>query len=1007
MATQLKIVLDWLKVKKIRVIDIIFFILLLLSYIGCSVFSFFINLDFNFDVNIEAGYFAVMGKNGNFYIVDRSQERLLKIEDNKVEWEMADMNKHKVNQIENVFVDDDDNIYVHGLDWDDSGFLLDNEVILKYGPDGKYIDTTYTLSYDEGEKEDKPRLFNLRCVDGNIECIKLDDSGIETIRIANKKEVVLKSRYNFDQAITYIQSIVVSPNTDKIYMVDKRGKMLCADKEGIHTYYNFKDKAVPYDLVVGSDETIYFTDLLSQAVNKISSSKEIEEVFSKQSVFKDVTMDKNQGLILKTSIKSVKFEDESEQDVICSVFDVGTLYAVKQDGEVLCNQKSFKPGNMYFTKELVRKVSPLIFTLCLLALLVRLILVLVFNKFKFKLLFFIEIIIILTTIVVSLIILPIIIPTITNVSIRGMKNQLLSVADITSRNIDVQHLSNINKTSDFMNDDYKAVLDKLKFVTFRYSDDSKLTMSGSIEKYTDGIAIAIIYPNLRIGAYYPLDYSEAKEIQKVYETKKSDVHKVEASTGHYLLARSPVLNSKGEVVACICVAKELEVIERTIESVVEQVVVNLLAVIIVGIFAINEIIAFIEKKRERRHHEKHLVEGDIVFPYHVLRLSNVVFSMSINMSSVFLPIYTLSFYSKQVNISRVLAATIPLSINVAFTLLASTLSLKIFEKFGFRKTLIFAVCCSLSSNVILATTNSYYIMAMALLINGLGFGLLIESKRSYLASLTYQERYSVEIFCASGESSGKFFGIFIGGFFVSFLSYNQVFWVSVIIDIIALVFCIYFCKTYAESKRNSVNKKSEIGTLKLLFSKEVLPYIIVIPVMWGILLGFAGYYIPIYGVLIDFYENETSVALALVSFSAVFFATGITKFAIKKFNKNAIYVAILVALFAILLLICFNQDYINVWVFVIALLILGIAYSFGTNVGRYKFLTMDIVKQYGENRAQSIYNLFVGLGMTASSILFGWMLSRDIMSLIWKFALVCVILMAIYKFFFDREKNNN
>ncbi len=1007
MARQLKRGLDWLKEKKIRAIDIIFAILLLLSYIACSVFGFFVNLDFNFDVNIEAGYFAVLDKKGNFYVVDRSQERLLKIQNNKVEWEITNAIKQKVNQIEDVFVDDDDNIYIHGLDWDDSGFLLDNEFILKYGPDGKYIDTIYTLSYDGGEKEDKPRLFNLRCVDGNIEGVKLDDSGFETIRIASKKEATLKSRYNFDQAITFIQSIVVSPNTDKIYMVDKRGKILCADKEGIHTYYNFKDKAVPYDLVVGSDETIYFTDLLSRAVNKISASKEIEEVFSQQSVFKDVTMDKNQGLVLNTTVKSVEFADGRKQDVICSVFDVGTLYAVKQDGEVICNQKSFSPETQYFAKQIFKMVAPFVFTLCLLTFSVRLILVLVFNKFKFKLLFLIETIIILTTIVGALVILPIIIPTITDISTRGMENQLLSVADITSKSIDVQQLSNINKISDFMNDDYKAVLHKINLATLRYSNDSKLIMSGAVEKYTDDVAVAIAYPNLRIGAYYPLNYFEANELKKIYETKKRSINKVEISTGHYLLARSPVLNSKGEVVACICVAKELAVIEKTIEAVVEQVVINLLASIIVGIFCVNEVIAFAEKNKEYKQNKKCLVDGNVIFPYHILRLSNVVFSMSINMSSVFLPMYIWSFYSAKVGISRVFAATIPLSINVAFILLASTLSLNIFEKFGFRKILIFAACCSLSSNVILATTNSYYIMAIALLMNGLGFGLLIESKRSYLASLTYRERYDVEIFCASGEGSGKFFGIFMGGFLASILSYNQVFWMSVFIDIIAFIFCIYFCKTYVESKINSSDNKLKMGTLKFLVSREVLPYIIVIPMMWGILLGFAGYYIPIYGALIDFYENETSIALALVSCSVVFFATNITKFAIKKFNKNAIYVAILVALFAILLLICFNQDHINVGVFVVALLILGTAYSFGTNVGRYKFLTMDIVKEYGENRAQSIYNLFVGLGMAASSILFGWMLSMGIVSIIWKFALVCVILMAIYKIVFDRKKNNN
>lgn len=1007
MVRQLKKVLDWFKAKKIRVVDVILGIVLLFSYIDCSTYGFGLEFDFNFDGEIEAGYFAVMSRDENFYVVDRSQERLWKIHDKKVEWEITDAIKQKVNQIENVFVDDDNNVYVHGLDWDEGGFLLENEIILKYGSDGEYIDTLYTLNYDESEREDKPRLFNLRSVDGNIEFVKLDDSGFETIQLNENKQVTVKSRYNFDNAITFIQTVVVSPNTGKIYIVDKRGKILLADKTGNHTYYNFKDSTVPYDLVVGSDETIYFTDLYSKSVKKISLNKEVEEVFSRHNVLGSETLDKNEGLVFTVSVKKMRFSDGREQDVICSVFDVGNLYAVKQDGELMCNQRNFRLGDKYLVKKIFQLIVPYIFTLCCILMLIRLLLIFIFNKFNFRLLFLIETVIILTTVVVSLVILPVVIPSITDVCIRGISEQLLSVNDIISRDIDIQQVSNINKASDFMDDDYRELLRKLKLATFRYSDDSKLMMGGCIEKYIDGVAVTIVYPNARIGAYYPLDYLEAKEMNKVYETKQSIVYKGRSKTGYYLLVRSPILDSNGEVVACICLAKELSVIENTITEVVEQIVINLISIIILGIFIINEIIAFVAKRKEYKQNKKNLDEGSIIFPQHLLRLSNVVFSMSINMSSVFLPMYILSFYSEQLEIPRVLAATIPLSINVAFVLLASTWCLRMFNRFGFRKTIIFAVCCSLFSDVILAVTNSYYLMVLALLINGFGFGLLIESKRSYLDSLSYQERNGIEIFCMSGEGSGKFFGIFMGGFLASILEYHQVFCMSVFVDIISFIFCIYFCKTYVESNTNSSYKKFKMGTLEFLFSKEVLTYVMIIPIIWGILAGFAGYYIPICGAMNDFYANETSVALALVSFSSVFFTSYITRAAIRKFKQNAIYVAIMVALFAIVILICFNQYDINIGVFVIGLLILGIAYSFGTTVCRYKFLTMDKVKEYGENRAQSIYTLFIGIGMVVSSILFGWMLSMDITSSIWKFVLACVILMAIYKIFFDRKKNNN
>ena len=87
-------------------------------------------------------------------------------------------------------------------------------------------------------------------------------------------------------------------------------------------------------------------------------------------------------------------------------------------------------------------------------------------------------------------------------------------------------------------------------------------------------------------------------------------------------------------------------------------------------------------------------------------------------------------------------------------------------------------------------------LLLAILMNGMGYGLLIESKRSYLAQLSYNELNRVQVFCSSGESSGKFLGLFIGGFLAAILEYNEVFWMAVLIDVFALGFCVYFYKTY-------------------------------------------------------------------------------------------------------------------------------------------------------------------------------------------------------------------
>ena len=136
-----------------------------------------------------------------------------------------------------------------------------------------------------------------------------------------------------------------------------------------------------------------------------------------------------------------------------------------------------------------------------------------------------------------------------------------------------------------------------------------------------------------------------------------------------------------------------------------------------------------------------------------------------------------------------------------------------------------------------------------------------------------------------------------------------------------------------------------------------------------------------------------------------FFESSITKAAIKKFGINSIYIAILTALGAMLLLVNFRQ----LALFTTSLLLLGLAYSFGLGVCRYRFSQLDKVKEYGENRAQSICNLFYAIGTVMSPQLFGYMFAQGIANCMWWFAIaiVIVLIMTVYRIFVDRKNSAN
>ena len=1011
MIKQLRRLFDWLGARKIRVLDIVIIIFLVTSYMMLILFDADMNLDFNFDLdnNIDSGYFCVFDNEGGLYIVDDGQERLFKVKDNKVQWEIIVGKEDKICEIENVAIGDDNSVYIHETQWNETGFLVENESISKYGSDGKHIETQYVLTYDENSQKEKPELFNLRVVDGHIEYIRVNDRGFEVFEIVNNREVAVKSEYLFEDAITYIQSIVASPNNNRIYMVDKRGKILCADEQSnIYTYYTFKEDVVPYDLVVGSDESIYYTDLRSKSVGRISPQKELQEVFSQQSVFKNLEMDINQGLILNVSSKNATFGDESKQDVICGIFDIGILYAVKQNGELVYNQNTFDLSESYIISKIIAFIAPIIVIFCIAILGIRLIVVALFSMLKLNIILVIEITIVLTVVATLTALLPVFLSSIADTYIHGESEKILSIAEVMSKTIDSEKLRNINKASDFMNDDYKDILEKLRIATF-YSDDSEqLVIGGIIEKIIDNVPASVMYPHVRTGAYVPRGTAEAKEVLQVYVTKKSVIRELHSKTGDYFMVRYPIFDSSKEVVGCVTIVKDMKLIKAINKSLIEQVVINLLSVIILGIFIVNEVTVFIQYRKKYKNKiqdRKYVVKQRNVASYHVLRASNVIFSMSLNISAVFLPIYILSFnvpdYFSELGISMMVAGSIPISVNLAFMFLASAFSLSIFERFGFKKVIIFAICCLILGDIMLAVVDSYNMLLLAILMNGMGYGLLIESKRSYLAQLSYNELNRVQVFCSSGESSGKFLGLFIGGFLAAILEYNEVFWMAVLIDVFALGFCVYFYKTYVGSSLRSSNKKSKMSILEFLMSKQILSYLIVVPTILGMLVGFAGYYIPIYGVVYDFYKNETSLSLAVVSLCPVFFASILTKATIKRFGINSIYIAILTALGAMLLIVNFRE----LVLFIASLLLLGFAYSFGLGACRYRFSQMDKVKEYGENRAQSIYNLFYSLGIFISPLLFGYMLSRNFAVEMLNFAIVIVVVIAVYRIFLDRKNN--
>ena len=999
---MLKSIFCWFKSKKIKAIDLIFIVFLLMSYITFKALDSSLWLDgFNANLNIKNGYASFVNKSGDMYVVESGKQRMLKIKNDRVVLTIGEEDEKTFGQIENVTAsDDDENIYVQGITWDESGYLLSKETISKYSANGRYLKTLYTADY-QGQIERKPKIFNLRYFNGNVEFIRADEQGFEYVQVGCEgtdcENVFVKSRYEFEGAIDLIKDYSISSKTGNIYAVDKRGKILVANDQGISTYQDLDPQVYPNCVAVGSDESVYFTDLKTSSISKIyPKTHEIEEVISKKSLYGEQDVEPNRNLIQTVAVNKVEFGNGQRNDVISTIIDENVIYSMTIDGKVLKNTSCFRKAYLYFVSELSAHIAMIICIVSGIYLFMRLVFCLLFNRFKISKFIFIELVIIITTSMVSLVILPLVMPAMRSIFEKDLQDKLSSISKIAAKTLDAEKISRIKSASDFMNDEYKILSDQIRAVTAGsgYIDSR---MGAELDTFVDGVATILIFQDLSTGAYYPVSDETSKELEVIYENKQSEAYRVETFEGPFLISRSPIFNADGDVVAVISITKDALVIEEQLSEIINMTVIKILCFLMFAAFFVNELIAFLESKSKYKLKiQQKMGSGEVVLPTHILRLANVAFSISINLSAIFLPMYTLSFYSEKLGIPKMLAGSIPLSINILFTTLAPLISIKLFKRLGFKKLTLFGAICSISSNVILSFANSYYLMTFALLINGLGFGLLINVKRNYLASLDEKSNEEAVTECLSGRSSGVFMGTIIGAVLYSFLEYGQVFLAAAFADIVSLMFCLFLCKTYVAPKFENIEGKQKTNIIKFLRSKQVLAFIFLIVVVWGIIFGFSDYYIPIYGDAMSLYEEQTSIMMAAVSFSAVFFGASVTSFAIKKFKENAIYVAMILSFLAMFLLANFN----NLNIFIVGLLILGVAYSFGENAAANNMLKMKDAQKYEIPKLLSIFDLSLGIGNVVGPMLFGMMIEAGLKQSMFIFVGVAVLLMFIYKVFF-------
>ncbi|MCH5271969.1 MAG: MFS transporter [Lachnospiraceae bacterium] len=900
------------------------------------------------------------------YVIDNERSRVVMINSEKeVEYLLKsnELEEDSFSYAEDLEFDPEGNVYLLDAGWNETGSAVAREAILVYDAEGRYIDTLMEIRYDD-EYVDKHRLFALTYRDQALYYVESGQKGCYVCRLSlQTKEVERIAFYGYQNAFNLIQDYTLDQKGTTVYALDKRGKVLKGNNGVLSVLYDtgadpaYAGETVLYRLVAGENGSVYLTDIKQNKLYCYTEGEESLKVFADQgqvlSITSAFTPDGSLvlGLLLNSEICMIHMDPSMQKE------GSSAIVIPKISGNSFLKTASYRRKEIIFQFFVVTAL--LGFLWCLSRGLILL------SGIKISAVRKTGLLAAGTAAVVAMVIVTQLFNQFTAIYREELINKLFVLAHTISGMVDGDSLGRIRAAEDYMNADYMALMDTLTMGLNR-EDASVREMYCNVLCYEDGKGFAIAYLDNSIGTYYPREEEETMELARIYETKEEVQNEVDDDTGSYIYVCVPVLDKQGAVAGVIEVGTTTHVLSQNINSMRQSVLVTLILVILIILFMFGEVLSFFEQKaRYRKKADRLRDTGTSEIPLHLLRLSIFVTYMAFNVASSFMPVYVSRFVAEDQGLSREIASSLPLTLNLIFIGLTSVCCAPLLRRFSFRCVAVAGAGISMLGDATLFLGQNYILLLWGLILNGIGVGVITNSMNMFIASATKEEirEEGFSLFNA-GSLSGTACGMMLGASLAGIVGQRKVFCCSAVGWALIMVLLWVLGRHMGGRLGKERVQRKKVGAF--LSSRGVMPYILLIQFPYVIINSFVYYYVPIYGDAQGLNESIICLLLMLNSLCSVYLSVSVTKYMAGKFGKGSIYLS---SGFAFMALLLFGVRS-TVPMLLAVLLLLGFAGSFGISVRQMYFTKLGGVAAYGEESAMGVYNLMDNVGGSAGPILF-------------------------------------
>ena len=941
-------------------------------------------------------YSGAADKEGNLYVIDDANSRLLKIDpDGKLVWK-AKGSDTTFESADNIVCDDEGNIYIHDVRIL-QGVRIASESIVKFSSDGKYIGEIKKWDYSSKRQKTKNRMRS--CVAGM--------TGKE-----HSVTYMLKSGnalYAVDEELNDVKSYSFP---------DVENKVLSCTYDNGRVWYTTYDGRL-YEYVDGENDNLLYDcdDNAGSIIRNVSfgDGRLYVTDIGKRDI---LVMDASDGEQSRMSFE----EDINEREITYNVEARNRVVSASSYSVAVWNGKDY---DRYYEVELSTKWKILTFLLAIsiLDLLINAVIdVILFVYFiirKSNLYARVILAIIAGVIAMGVLFFGSTYPQFQQQLTEAVFSRENLAATVTAEKLPKDAFMRLSKPSDYMNDDYmevKRVVDEM----FMAGTEDARDLYCSMYRVIDG-TITLTYSMENVGVVYPYDWDyEGSDEQEIIETGAGKTYVSTSATGSYIFVLQPIFGDDGSVIGLIEVGKDLGGFISENQSMLTALIINIIVMTMVIIMLVIELFYYIAGKRELG--EADVAEGDVSYlvtdaggketdgktdkasrttSAGILRFLTFLICFFTNLATAILPIYAMRIAGRSVTfgLSKEVLSAIPISAEVIACAVCSFLGNRILKKLGGRKT---AFICSIlvTAGLTLRMIPNIWVLTLGQIIFGAGWGTLILMINILITELPEDERDKGFAYFSGAGFSGANCGILFGGFLIQWVSHSALFLISAVLSIVL----IFITKRYLANTNAEEDEEEDVKSIpayKLIFNPHILAFVFMMLIPAAIVGYYLNYMYPILGE--EWGLSETYIGYSYLIDAAFVLAFGglLTKLFSKR-KRLGVAISSIVYAMAFVVVIVFK----NIPALFASLALVGLSDGFGNPLMTGYFTDLPEVEEYGYDRAFGIYSIFENIAQSVGSFVFSYVLIMGVGKGLTVLAVSLCVLSLIFLFggVFDRRK---